>query len=92
AVDPRAANKTLYIKPPANTMSHNELVSLWEKKTGKKFTREYVPEDVVLNKIREAPFPMNFALAIAHAAYIKGDLTNFEIEPSFGVEASELYP
>jgi hypothetical protein len=23
---------------------------------------------------------------------VKGDQTNFEIEPSFGVEASELYP
>jgi hypothetical protein len=23
---------------------------------------------------------------------VKGDHTNFEIDPSFGVEASELYP
>ncbi|TVU22304.1 hypothetical protein EJB05_31989, partial [Eragrostis curvula] len=48
AADPRAKNKTLYIKPPADTLSHNELLSLWEKKIGKTFRREYLPEDAVL--------------------------------------------
>jgi uncharacterized protein YbjT (DUF2867 family) len=92
ADDPRAGNKVLYLKPPANTLSHNELVSLWEKKTGKTFARVYVPEDAVLKQIQEAPSPMNFIFSIGHASYIKGDQTNIEIEPSFGVEASELYP
>jgi hypothetical protein len=31
-------------------------------------------------------------LAINHSVFVKGDHTNFEIEASFGVEASELYP
>lgn len=31
-------------------------------------------------------------LAINHSIFMKGDQTYFEIEPSFGVEASELYP
>lgn len=31
-------------------------------------------------------------LSLNHAVLIKGDQTNFEIEPSFGVEATELYP
>ena len=52
ADDPRTANRVLYIKPPANTLSHNELVSLWEKKTGKAFQRVYVPEDAVLKHIQ----------------------------------------
>ncbi|KAI5019384.1 hypothetical protein ZWY2020_044272 [Hordeum vulgare] len=92
ADDPRAENKVLYIKPPANTLSHNELVALWEKKTGKTFQRVYVPEDAVLKQIQEAPIPMNIIFSIGHASYIKGDQTNIEIAPSFGVEASELYP
>ena len=92
ADDPRAENKVLYIKPPANTLSHNELASLWEKKTGKTFQRVYVPEDAVLKQIQEAPIPMNIIFSIGHASYIKGDQTNIEIAPSFGVEASELYP
>jgi len=31
-------------------------------------------------------------LAIYHSVFVEGDQTNFEIEASFGVEASELYP
>ncbi|XP_061346008.1 phenylcoumaran benzylic ether reductase POP1-like isoform X2 [Gastrolobium bilobum] len=71
--DPRTLNKSLYIRPPANTLSFNDLVFLWDKKI-------------------ESSFPMNMGLSICHAAYVKGDHTNYEIEPSFGVEASELYP
>ncbi|XP_072999352.1 eugenol synthase 1-like [Typha latifolia] len=90
--DPRTLNKILYLRPPANILSHNELVSLWEKKTGKNFEREYVPEEVVLKQIQESPMPINIFLSMNHSIYVKGDQTNFEIEPSFGVEASELYP
>lgn len=39
-----------------------------------------------------APIPFNVGLAINHSIFIKGDQTNFEIDPSWGVEASELYP
>lgn len=31
-------------------------------------------------------------LGICHSVFVKGDQTNFEIEQSFGIEASELYP
>jgi hypothetical protein len=36
--------------------------------------------------------PLNIVLSISHSAWVKSDHTNFEIEPSFGVEATELYP
>ncbi|XP_074286175.1 phenylcoumaran benzylic ether reductase POP1-like [Silene latifolia] len=90
--DPRTLNKTLYIKPSGNTISFNELVSLWEKKIGATLEKIYVPEDQVLKNIQDSPPPTNVFLAIGHAVFVKGDQTNFEIEPSFGVEASELYP
>lgn len=90
--DPRTLNKILYIKPPRNTLSFNELVSLWEKKIGKTLERVYHPEEKVLKDIQEAPIPLNVVLAINHSVFVKGDQTNFEIEPSFGVEASQLYP
>lgn len=35
---------------------------------------------------------MNLILALGYAMLVKGDHTNFEIEPWFGAEASELYP
>ncbi|KAK3428914.1 phenylcoumaran benzylic ether reductase Pyrc5 [Eucalyptus grandis] len=90
--DPRTLNKILYIRPPANTYSMNELVSLWERKIGKALERVYVPEEQILKNIQEAVFPLNVILAICHSNFVKGDQTNFRIEPSFGVEASELYP
>ncbi|KAL3737875.1 hypothetical protein ACJRO7_019407 [Eucalyptus globulus] len=90
--DPRTLNKILYIRPPANTISMNELVSLWERKIGKTLERTYVPEEEVLKNIQEAAFPQNVILAVLHSVFVKGDQANFEIKPSFGVEASELYP
>ncbi|KAL1308988.1 hypothetical protein HN51_051634 [Arachis hypogaea] len=90
--DPRTLNKILYIRPPANTLSFNELVSLWENKIGKTLEKVYVPEEQVLKQIQESAPPLNVVLSITHAVYVKGDQTNFEIEESFGVEASQLYP
>ncbi|KAL0365535.1 UNVERIFIED_CONTAM: Phenylcoumaran benzylic ether reductase POP1 [Sesamum angustifolium] len=90
--DPRTLNKILYIRPPANTISMNDLVSLWEKKIGKNLENIYVPEEQVVKNIQEAPAPLNVRLGICHSVFVKGDQTNFEIEPSFGVEASKLYP
>jgi len=30
--DPRTLNKTLYLRPPANVLTFNQVVSLWESK------------------------------------------------------------
>ncbi|KAK8914170.1 hypothetical protein KSP39_PZI023626 [Platanthera zijinensis] len=90
--DPRTLNKVLYLRPPANIYSHNELVSLWEKKTGKKFERVYISEEDFVKQIKEAPVPVNVILSIHHTVFFKGDHTNFEIDASYGVEASQLYP
>ncbi|KAF0898931.1 hypothetical protein E2562_012636 [Oryza meyeriana var. granulata] len=91
AVDPRAENKTVHIRPPANTVSHEELVAMWEKKTGKMLERVYVPEEAVLNQIQESGIPTNILLSIAHAAYIRGETTT-PLDPASDVEATELYP
>lgn len=90
--DPRTLNKILYIRPPANTLSFNELVTLWESKIGKTLERIYVPEEQLLKQIQESSPPANVILSINHSSYVKGDHTNFEIESSFGEEASALYP
>ncbi|KAI9180817.1 hypothetical protein LWI28_008409 [Acer negundo] len=90
--DPRTLNKILYIRPPGNIYSFNDLVSLWEKKIGKTLERTYVSEEQLLKNIQEAAVPLKLILSIGHSVFVKGDHTNFEIEPSFGVEASDLYP
>ncbi|TKY75401.1 Isoflavone reductase protein [Spatholobus suberectus] len=90
--DPRTLNKILYVRPPANTLSFNELVTLWGRKIGKTLERTYVSEEQLLKQIQESSPPEQVILSINHSAYVKGDQTNFEIESSFGVEASALYP
>ncbi|KAH0469332.1 hypothetical protein IEQ34_000890 [Dendrobium chrysotoxum] len=92
AEDERTLNKILYMRPPANIYSHNELISLWEKKKNITLKRIYVAEEEVLTKINESPQPFPFFYAIAHAGFIKGETTNFDIDPTVGVEASQLYP
>ena len=42
--------------------------------------------------LAESSYPINMALSICHAAYLIRDYTTIEIEPSFGYEASDLYP
>lgn len=90
--DPRTLNKILYIKPPKNVYSFNELIALWERKIGKSLEKEYVPEEQLLKQIQESPFPLNVILSIKHSVFVKEDLTYFEIDPTLGVEASELHP
>ncbi|CAI0377464.1 unnamed protein product [Linum tenue] len=85
--DPRTLNKILYVRPPGNTISLNDLVSMWEKKIGHTLERVYISEEQLLKNIQ-----VGVVLSIRHSVFVKGDQTNFEIEPSFGVEASELYP
>ncbi|KAG5581718.1 hypothetical protein H5410_052345 [Solanum commersonii] len=60
-----------------------------------KFSRTYKVKAFGLNVIvflPEASVLLSVGLSIYHTAFVKGDHTNFEIEPSFGVEASEVYP
>lgn len=50
--DPRTLNKIVYLKPPKNIYSFNELVALWEKKIGKTLEKTYVPEEQLLKQIQ----------------------------------------
>ncbi|XP_021752882.1 isoflavone reductase-like protein [Chenopodium quinoa] len=91
--DPRTLNKILYIRPSANIYSFNELVSLWENKIGNNLERIYVTEEQLLKNIRdETDALMKMILSVAYSVFVKGDQCNFEIKPSFGLEATTLYP
>ncbi|KAF5745721.1 hypothetical protein HS088_TW07G01313 [Tripterygium wilfordii] len=50
--DPCALNKVLYLRPPGNIYSLNELVEIWETKIGKKLEKLYVSEEELLTKIK----------------------------------------
>ncbi|XXG64883.1 hypothetical protein AAC387_Pa05g2716 [Persea americana] len=89
--DPRTLNKVLYLRPPGNVYSMNELVEIWEMKIGKKLEKVYIPEEEVLKIIQETPYPSNRDMVFIYSAFIKGDHTYFDIETS-GMNGTELYP
>lgn len=91
ANDPRTVNKLVICKPVDNIISQSELVSLWEKKTGRTFQRVFVPEAEMVVLSQSLPHPENVRISILHNIFVKGDQTNFEL--GYGeLEASALYP
>lgn len=50
--DPRTLNKVLYLRPPGNVYSMNDLVEIWESKIRKKLEKTYIPKEELLEKIR----------------------------------------
>ncbi|VVB10362.1 unnamed protein product [Arabis nemorensis] len=91
--DPRTLNKTLYLRPPGNVCSMNDLVELWEGKIKKKkLEKTFVTENQLLKKIKETPYPDNMEMVFIYSVFIKGDHTYFDIESSGGVNGTELYP
>jgi hypothetical protein len=49
--DPRTLNKMLYLRPPGNVCSINELADLWEIKLKKSLKMLYVTEEQLLKGI-----------------------------------------
>ncbi|EFJ10243.1 hypothetical protein SELMODRAFT_159626 [Selaginella moellendorffii] len=88
AVDPRTLNQVVYFRPPANIVSQNEIVELWEKKIGKTLEKSYVPEEAILKTIEETPFPNNLFSAITHCIFVQGDQYGFDVE----YDTAKLYP
>jgi len=50
--DPRTLNKILYLRPPANVLTYNQLLSLWENKIKSTLEKVYIPEGQVLKYIQ----------------------------------------
>ena len=68
--DPRTLNKILYINPPKNTLSMNEMVSLWETKISKSLEKTHIPEEQVLKLIQGLVSFLDFFL-IRHFLFTK---------------------
>lgn len=92
ANDARTLNKLVIYRPPCNIISQTEVVSLWEKKTGRSLKRVYVPEAEMVRLSETLPRPeQNIPVSILHNIFVKGDQTNFELGDE-DLEACELYP
>lgn len=49
--DPRALNKTVYIRPPDNILSQREIVEIWEKLTGKELHKFGISKEDFLSSM-----------------------------------------
>lgn len=96
--DPRTLNKSLHFMPPANTMSVNELVGIWENMIGRTMEKTYVSEEELLKNMAGTQWEVSstvgdatFDMSCCHMVYFRGDLRNFQMGPH-GVEATQLFP
>ena len=50
--DPRAKNKTVYLRPPENVLSQRELVNMWEEHIGMRLKKTSLPAEEFLRIIK----------------------------------------
>lgn len=48
ATDPRTTNRVIICRPPGNIISQLDLISRWEKKTGRTFKKMHIPEEEIV--------------------------------------------
>lgn len=90
ANDSRTMNKLVIYKPPGNIISQSELVSLWERKTGRTLHRVFLPEAEMVRLSQTLPHPDNVRISVLHNIFVKGEQTSFELGYE-DLEASQLY-
>uniref|UniRef100_A0A5B7AUW5 NmrA-like domain-containing protein n=1 Tax=Davidia involucrata TaxID=16924 RepID=A0A5B7AUW5_DAVIN len=91
ATDPRVENSVIIYRPPNNIFSQLDLITSWEKKTGRSLKRTHVPEQEIIKLSETLPYPDNIPAAILHNIFIKGEQMSFELTEE-DLEASKLYP
>lgn len=91
ATDPRVENRVIIYRPPKNIVSQLNLVSSWEKKTGRTMKCIHVPEEEIVKLSESLPFPDNIPVSILHNIFIAGAQVSFELTEK-DLEASKLYP
>ncbi|KAJ6347721.1 hypothetical protein OIU76_004244 [Salix suchowensis] len=89
--DPRTLNRTLYLRPPENVLSQGQLVEIWERLSGKKLEKIYIPGEDFLASMKGMDYVAQAGMGHFYHIFYEGCLTNFEIGED-GEEASNLYP
>ncbi|XP_062094524.1 isoeugenol synthase 1-like isoform X2 [Humulus lupulus] len=91
ASDERVVNRVIICRPQHNITTQLDLISSWERKTGRTLQRTYVPEEELVKLSETLPFPDNIPVSIIHNIFIKGDQMSFGLTED-DLEASKLYP
>ncbi|KAI7733030.1 hypothetical protein M8C21_029823, partial [Ambrosia artemisiifolia] len=90
--DSRMLNKTLYLRPHKNILTHNQLIEKWEKLTNQTFEKVHISAKDFLASIKDVgDRAIQAALERYYHIYYEGCSMNFKIDEE-GEEASKLYP
>nr|GLL44343.1 isoflavone reductase homolog [Ipomoea trifida] len=89
--DPRALNKTIYLRPQENILTQRELVATWEKLTGKQLEKITISADEFLASMKDMDYAGQVGVGHFYHIFYEGCLTNFDIGED-AEEASQLYP
>eukprot|EP00253_Pinus_taeda_P016829 PITA_16829 len=90
ANDSRTMNKLVIYKPPGNVISQSELVSAWERKSGRPLRRVFLPEIETVRLSWTLLHPDNVRISVLQNIFVKGEQTSFELGDE-DLEASQLY-
>ncbi|XP_062204427.1 isoflavone reductase homolog [Phragmites australis] len=88
--DPRTLNKTIYLRPNENILTHNEVIAKWEKLSGKVLQKIHIPADKFLASMKDVDFGTQVGIGHFYHIFYEGCLTNFDIKDD--EEATLLYP
>lgn len=89
--DPRTLNKTVHITPRANILSQNDLVSIWEEKTGAVLKKAFVAPAEIEGHMKGTDDPAASALLQLQCAMFVVGSTLVPRDPR-DLELTELYP
>ncbi|KAL4570442.1 hypothetical protein LXL04_026094 [Taraxacum kok-saghyz] len=89
--DPRTFNKTLYLRPYENILTHIQLVEKWEKLSGKLLQKVHISAQDFFDSMEDLDHAHKAGFARIYQIFYDGCLMNFEIGER-GEEASKLYP
>lgn len=63
ANDSRVENRVIIYRPPGNIVSQLDLISSWEKKTGKSLKRLHIPEEEII-KLTESKIKITLRILL----------------------------
>ncbi|CDP11761.1 unnamed protein product [Coffea canephora] len=89
--DPRALDKTVYVRPPENILTQRQLIEKWENLRGRKLEKCSIPAKDFLASMKDMDYAGQVGVGHFYHVFYEGCLTNFEAGKD-GEEASELYP
>ncbi|CAN7045038.1 hypothetical protein Bca4012_072307 [Brassica carinata] len=88
--DPRTLNKTVYVRPPNNVLTHIELVQIWENLTGNELEKTNITAKDFFSNIEHMEIPQQAGIGHFYHIFYEGCLTDHEVGKD--EEASSLYP